>query len=106
MPERSPNETNSTINAWVFVGLAGYDFGDMGMQILTGVQYLKTDRTMTGSLDLGGDKPLAFALDLKFEQTLFMIGVNKDIGRNWTASAFVGLNGSRSQASAIFGYRW
>jgi len=99
-------ETNSTINAWVFVGLAGYDFGDMGMQILTGVQYLSTDRTMTGELDLGGDKPLAFALDLKFEQTLFMIGVNKDIGRNWTASAFVGLNGSRSQASAIFGYRW
>jgi hypothetical protein len=35
-----------------------------------------------------------------------MIGVNKDIGRNWQLSAFLGLNGTRSQASAIFGYRW
>lgn len=100
------NETNSTINAWVFVGMAGYDFGDVGMQILTGVQYLSTDNTLVGQLDLGRDKPLEFSLDPKYEQTLFMIGVNKDIGRNWTASAFLGLNGTRSQVSAIFGYRW
>ena len=101
------NETNSKIDAWVFVGMAGYDFGDMGMQILTGVQYLNTDRTITGFLDLGEDRaPLDFSIDVKLEQTLFMIGVNKDIGRNWQLSAFLGLNGTRSQASAIFGYRW
>lgn len=35
-----------------------------------------------------------------------MFGVNKDIGRNWALSAFLGLNGTRTQLTAIFGYRW
>ena len=101
------NETNSEINALVIIGLMGYDFGDLGMQILTGFQYLDTDRIMTGQIDLGeGKDPLDFSLELGIEETTFMFGVNKDIGRNWALSAFLGLNGTRTQLTAMFGYRW
>ncbi len=101
------NETSSTIDTLVIVGMVGYDFGDMGMQILTGVQYLDTDRTIMGQLDLGeGRDPVSFALDVSMEETLFMMGVNKDIGRNWTFSAFFGLNGTKNQGTLLFGYRW
>jgi hypothetical protein len=105
--ETVTNETNSQINALVFVGLVGYDFGDIGMQVLSGIQYLDTDRTLTGLIDLGeGQDPLEFSLDLRIEQTLFMAGINKDIGRNWNLSAFLGLNGTRKQGTVMFGYRW
>jgi hypothetical protein len=105
--ETVTNETNSQINALVFVGMVGYDFGDMGMQILTGIQYLDTDKTLAGQIDLGeGKAPLDFSLDLDIEETLFMAGVNKDIGRNWNLSAFLGINGTRTQGTMMFGYRW
>jgi len=101
------NETNSEINALVIIGLMGYDFGDMGMQILMGMQFLDTDRILSGQIDLGeGKDPLDFSLDLGIEETTFMFGVNKDIGRNWALSAFLGLNGTRTQLTAMFGYRW
>ena len=101
------NETNSDIAALVFVGMVGYDFGDMGMQILSGIQYLDTDRTIVGQIDLGeGKDPLEFSLDVGIEETRFMFGVNKDIGRNWSLSVFLGLNGTRTQGTAMFGYRW
>lgn len=101
------NETNSEIDALVLVALMGYDFGDIGMQILMGMQYLDTDRIMVGEIDLGeGRDPLNFSLDVGIEETTFMFGVNKDIGRNWALSAFLGLNGTRSQLTAMFGYRW
>jgi len=101
------HETKSDIKALVFVGMAGYDFGDMGMQIMTGIQYLDTDTTIAGQLDIGeGRDPLDFSLDVGIEEVLFMAGVNKDIGRNWTLSGFLGLNGTRTQGTLIFGYRW
>ena len=79
----------------------------MGMQILTGIQYLDTDRTISGQIDLGeGRDTLDFSLDVGIEETMFMAGVNKDIGRNWNLSAFLGLNGTRVQGTALFGYRW
>ena len=66
-----------------------------------------TDRTIVGQLDIGeGKDPLEFALDVGIEETMFMFGVNKDIGRNWSLSAFLGLNGTRTQGTAMFGYRW
>jgi len=100
-------ETDFDIRALVVVAMVGYDFGDMGMQILSGIQYLDTDRTIVGQLDLGeGKDPLDFSIDLGIEETMFMFGVNKDIGRNWSLSAFIGLNGTRSQGTAMFGYRW
>ena len=105
--ETVTNETQSQINALVFVGLVGYDFGDMGMQILSGIQYLDTDRTIMGQIELGeGKDPLAFSVDVGIEETLFMAGINKDIGRNWSLSAFLGLNGTRKQGTVMFGYRW
>ena len=101
------NETNSNINALVFVGMVGYDFGDMGMQIMTGIQYLDTDTTIAGQLDLGeGKDPLDFSLDVGIEEVVFMAGVNKDIGRNWTLSGFLGFNETRTQGTLMFGYRW
>ena len=101
------NETNSEINALVIIGMMGYDFGDMGLQILMGMQYLDTDRILSGQIDLGeGKDPLDFTLDVGIEETTFMFGVNKDIGRNWALSAFLGLNGTRTQLTAMFGYRW
>ena len=101
------DETSSTIDTLVLVGMVGYDFGDMGMQILTGVQYLDTDRSIMGQLDLGeGRDPVPFSLDVSMEETLFMMGVNKDIGRNWTLSAFFGINGTKNQGTLMFGYRW
>ena len=105
--ETVTNETDSEIDALVFVGLAGYDFGDLGMQVLAGVQYLDTDRTLSGSINIGeGIDPLLFSVELDMEETLFMVGINKDIGRNWNLTAFVGLNGTREQATVMFGYRF
>jgi hypothetical protein len=105
--ETITNETNSQIDALVFIGLAGYDFGDLGMQLLAGVQYLDADRTISGSINIGeGVDPLLFSVELNMEETLFMVGINKDIGRNWNLTAFVGLNGTREQATVMFGYRF
>ena len=101
------NETESKVNALVILGMAGYDFGDLGMQVLAGVQYQKTDRVINGILDLGeGEDPLPFGIGIDIEETIFLLGVNKDIGRNWTFNAFAGLNGTRSSLMASFGYRW
>jgi hypothetical protein len=101
------NETESTVNALVLLGMVGYDFGDIGMQVLGGVQYQKTDRFINGYLDVGeGENPLPFGIGIDIEETLFLLGVNKDIGRNWTLNAFAGLNGTRSSLMASFGYRW
>ncbi|MDX2418488.1 MAG: hypothetical protein QNK19_13585 [Xanthomonadales bacterium] len=101
------NETSFKIDALVFVGMVGYDVGDMGMQIMTGIQYLDTDTTIVGQLDLGeGKDPLDFSLGLEIEEVVFMVGVNKDIGRNWTLSGFLGFNETRTQGTLMFGYRW
>lgn len=101
------NETESKLNTLVMLGMAGYDFGDIGMQVLVGVQYQKTDRFINGLLDLGeGEDPLPFGIGIDIEETMFMMGVNKDIGRNWTFNAFGGINGTRSSLMTSFGYRW
>jgi hypothetical protein len=50
--------------------------------------------------------PLDFSIDVDIEETIFMAGINKDIGRNWNLSAFIGLNGTRKQGTMLFGYRW
>jgi len=101
------NETNSKISAFVVLGIVGYDFGDIGMQLLTGFQYQKTDRYLIGTIDPGnGVDPFEFGVGFGLEETLFLIGINKDIGRNWNLSAMAGMNGTRKQAMLNFGYRW
>jgi len=101
------NETNSKISTFVLLGLAGYDFGDIGMQLLTGFQYQKTDRVLVGTIDPGnGADPFEFGVGMDIEEMLFLIGINKDIGRNWTLTGMAGMNGTRTQATVNFGYRW
>ena len=100
------NETNSEISAFVVVGIVGYDFGDIGMQLLTGFQYQKVDRYLIGTIDPGnGVDPFEFGVGFGLEETLFLLGINKDIGRNWTLTAMGGINGTREQAMLNFGYR-
>jgi len=101
------NETESKLNTLIMLGMVGYDFGDIGMQVLTGVQYQKTDRMVLGTIypDPNAD-PVEFGIGIDLEETLFLLGINKDIGRNWTLNAFGGLNGTRSSLMASFGYRW
>jgi hypothetical protein len=101
------NETKSEVNALVLLGMVGYDFGDIGMQVLTGVQYQKTDQTIVGilSTDTRSD-PIDFSIGIDIEETMFLLGVNKDIGRSWTLTGMGGLNGTRKQLMAQFGYRW
>lgn len=101
------NETETEIDALIIVGMAGYDFGDIGLQVLAGAQYLETDRVMHGRIDLGpGQDPLEFSLGIEMEEVLFMAGFNKFIGRDWQMTGFLGANGTRKQATLMFGYRW
>ena len=86
--------------------MVGYDFGAIGMQALAGVQYLDTDRSLEGSVPLDDGGKLKFSIDIGLEETTFMLGFNKDIGRNWTLSSFLGANGTKSSLTANFGYRW
>jgi hypothetical protein len=104
--ETITNETNSEIEALMLMGMVGYDFGDIGLQALAGVQYLDTDRTLEGRIDLDDGRPLVFSVDIGLEETTFMLGFNKDIGRNWTLASFLGSNGTKSSATMNFGYRW
>ena len=100
-------ETESTVNALILLGMVGYDFGDIGMQVLTGVQYQKTDQEIFGILETDNRaNPIEFSLGIDMEETMFLLGVNKDIGRNWTLTGMGGLNGTRRQIMAQFGYRW
>ena len=101
------NETESEINTLILLGMVGYDFGEIGMQVLTGVQYQKTDQYITGILSTDSrSDPIDFAIGIGIEETMFLLGVNKDIGRNWTLTGMGGLNGTRRQVIAQFGYRW
>ena len=101
------NETESEINTLVLLGMVGYDFGEIGMQVLTGVQYQKTDQYINGILSTDSrSDPIDFAIGIGIEETMFLLGVNKDIGRNWTLTGMGGLNGTRRQIIAQFGYRW
>jgi hypothetical protein len=104
--ETITNETNSEIEALLLMGIVGYDFGDIGLQALAGVQYLDTDRTIEGRIDLNDGQPLIFSVDVGLEETTFILGFNKDIGRNWTLASFLGSNGTKSSATMNFGYRW
>ena len=99
-------DTNSEIEALMWLGMVGYDFGAIGLQALAGVQYLDTDRSIEGSIDLADGEALDFSIDVGLEETTFMLGFNKDIGRNWTLSSFIGANGTKSSLTANFGYRW
>ena len=101
------NETKSEVNALVLLGMVGYDFGEIGMQVLTGVQYQKTDQNIFGILALDTrSEPIDFSIGIDIEETMFLLGVNKDIGRNWTLTGMGGLNGTRRQLMMQFGYRW
>ncbi|MEP5567643.1 MAG: hypothetical protein ABJN62_07410 [Halioglobus sp.] len=104
--ETITDETNAEIEAILWMGMVGYDFGAIGLQALVGVQYLDTDRTIEGRIDLENGKPLEFAIDIGLEETTFLVGFNKDIGRNWSLSSFLGANGTKSSLTANFGYRW
>jgi hypothetical protein len=104
--ETVTNETDSEIQALLWMGMVGYDFGAMGLQALAGVQYLDTDRALEGSVPLDDGGKLKFSIDIGLEETTFMLGFNKDIGRNWTLSSFLGANGTKSSLTANFGYRW
>ena len=104
--ETITNETNSEIEALMLMGIVGYNFGDIGLQALAGVQYLDTDRTIEGRIDLDDGRPLVFSVDVGLEETTFILGFNKDIGRNWTLASFLGSNGTKSSATMNFGYRW
>jgi len=104
--ESITDETNSEIEALLFMGMVGYDFGDIGLQALAGVQYLDTDRSIEGSIELENGDPLVFEIDIGLEETTFILGFNKDIGRNWTLSSFLGANGTKSSLTMNFGYRW
>jgi len=105
--EALTNETNSEVSALVILGMVGYDFGDIGMQLLTGFQYQKTDRFLIGTIDPGnGSDPFEFGVGFGLEETIFLIGINKDIGRNWTLTGMAGMNGTRKQGTLHFGYRW
>jgi hypothetical protein len=42
---------------------------------------------------------------MDIEETIFLIGINKDIGRNWTLTGLAGMNGTRKQGALQFGYR-
>jgi hypothetical protein len=87
--------------------MVGYDFGDIGMQVLTGVQYQKTDQNIVGILKTDTrSNPIDFSIGIDIEETMFLLGVNKDIGRNWTLTGMGGLNGTRRQLMMQFGYRW
>ena len=99
-------DTNSEIEAIMWMGMVGYDFGAIGLQALAGVQYLDTDRSIEGSIDLENGEALEFSIDVGLEETTFLLGFNKDIGRNWTLSSFIGANGTKSSLTANFGYRW
>jgi hypothetical protein len=101
------NETESTVNALVILGMVGYDFGDIGMQVLMGVQYQKTDQNIIGILQTDSrSNPIDFSIGIDIEETMFLLGVNKDIGRSWTLTGMGGLNGTRRQLMVQFGYRW
>ncbi|MEH6570312.1 MAG: hypothetical protein V7709_14625 [Halioglobus sp.] len=104
--ETITEDTNVELEALLWMGLVGYDFGGIGLQALAGIQYLDTDSTIEGRIDLDNGKPLKFAIDTGMEETTFLLGFNKDIGRNWTLSSFLGANGTKSSLTANFGYRW
>ncbi|MEH6590069.1 MAG: hypothetical protein V7746_07440 [Halioglobus sp.] len=104
--ETITDDTNAEIEAILWMGMVGYDFGGIGLQALTGIQYLDTDRTIEGRIDLENGRPLEFAIDIGLEETTFLVGFNKDIGRNWSLSSFLGANGTKSSLTANFGYRW
>ena len=104
--ETVTGETNSEIEALLYMGMVGYDFGDIGLQALAGIQYLDTNRTIEGAINLDDGKVLDFAIDIGLEETTFMAGFNKDIGRNWNLSSFLGANGTKTSATVNFGYRW
>ena len=42
---------------------------------------------------------------MDIEETIFLSGINKDIGRNWTLTGLAGMNGTRKQGTLQFGYR-
>ncbi|QFU76296.1 hypothetical protein EY643_11850 [Halioglobus maricola] len=104
--ETTTNETNSDITSILWLGMVGYDFGAIGLQALAGVQYLDIEQTLEGSLPLEGGQALNFSLDLGIDETTFLVGFNKDIGSNWTLSAFLGANSTKSSLTGNFGYRW
>ena len=69
------NETESEINTLILLGMVGYDFGDLGMQVLTGVQYQKTDRMVLGRLyPAERADPVEFGIGIDIEETMFLLG--------------------------------
>jgi hypothetical protein len=104
--ETITDDTNAELESILWMAVVGYDFGAIGLQALAGIQYLDTDRTIEGSIDLEDGEALEFAIDIGLEETTFLVGFNKDIGRNWTLSSFLGANSTKTSFTANFGYRW
>ena len=90
------------------VGIVGYDFGDIGLRALVGVELMNIDQRIVGSVQKeGGQPPLQFIIDMAMETTQFLAGVYWEFNPRWNFAGIVGAGGQKTKrVTAQLGYRF
>ncbi len=88
--------------------MVGYQFLDSRAQVFVGAEYQGLKATMSGNLGyidaLGRD--FTYDVGVKLEQWAYLVGFNKQIGRNYNITALYNKGETRSSFTINFGYRF
>ncbi|MGS0693343.1 hypothetical protein [Shewanella sp. 0m-4] len=88
--------------------MLGYQFLDSRAQIFVGAEYQGLKATMSGNLGyidaLGRD--FTYDVGVELEQWAYLVGFNKQIGRNYNITALYNKGETRSSFTINFGYRF
>ncbi|WP_220757344.1 porin family protein [Shewanella colwelliana] len=88
--------------------MLGYQFLDSRAQVFVGAEYQGLKATMSGNLGyidaLGRD--FTYDVGVELEQWAYLVGFNKQIGRNYNITALYNKGETRSSFTINFGYRF
>ncbi|MCT7941429.1 porin family protein [Shewanella holmiensis] len=88
--------------------MLGYQFVDYRAQLFLGAEYQGLDATMSGNLGKidGLDQDFTYDVGVELNQWAYLIGFNKQIGKNYNITALYSKGETRDSYTLNFGYRF
>ncbi|RAH30093.1 hypothetical protein DOT35_12725, partial [Vibrio vulnificus] len=88
--------------------MLGYQLVDYRAQLFLGAEYQGLKPNMTGTIDsieVGG-KPFEYNVGLDMEEWAYLVGFNKQFGKNYNMTFLYNKGETRSSMTLNFGYRF
>ena len=86
--------------------MVGYFFPKYRMRVMAGAEYFDIDNEMVGSIPLGDGNTLDFNIGVETQEWAGRLGVYKEIGSSFEATATYTFGDDRDGITVMFGYRF